>query len=297
MEGMRVGVVDVGANTLRLLVAAAGPDGLATVHSERVQLGLGDLIEQTGAVPAPALEAAGRAARMLAKAARRLGCSRVEIVVTSPGRQTSDPDALLASLSSVREARVRVLTAEEEAEFAYRGALAGVARLPETVAVCDVGGGSTQLAVGSPEDGPAWVSSLDIGSLRLTRRASFDDPPTLAGIDRARRLVEPFFVTVAPPPPEAAFATGGSARALAKIVGRHLGPEELAVAQRIVGERPSRRLAKTFELSQPRVRTLAAGTLLLEAAQRLLGVPLAVARGGLREGVALSLLAQPAVAA
>jgi exopolyphosphatase/pppGpp-phosphohydrolase len=97
--------------------------------------------------------------------------------------------------------------------------------------------------------------------------------------------------------PQAAYATGGSARALGKLVGPRLGAEELAVALRIVAERPSRRLAKTFDLSPTRARTLAAGALLLVCTQRLLGVPLEVARAGLREGVALSLLADAAVAA
>ncbi len=100
-----------------------------------------------------------------------------------------------------------------------------------------------------------------------------------------------------PPLPQAAYATGGSARALAKLVGQQLGSEELAVALHILAERPSRRLAKTFDLSPSRACTLAAGALLLARTQRLLGVPLEVARAGLREGVALSLLADAAVAA
>ncbi len=166
-----------------------------------------------------------------------------------------------------------------------------------SIAVCDVGGGSTQIAVGSPDDEPSWVRSLDLGSLRLTRRALAGDPPTSKEIDGARGQVEALFAGLTPPLPQAAYATGGSARALAKVVGPHLGAEELAVALRIVSERPSRRLAKTFDLSPTRARTLAAGALLLISAQRLLGVPLEVARAGLREGVALSLLDEAAVAA
>jgi exopolyphosphatase/guanosine-5'-triphosphate,3'-diphosphate pyrophosphatase len=192
---------------------------------------------------------------------------------------------------------VRVLSAEEEAAFAYRGAVAAVVSLAERVAVVDVGGGSTQLAVGANRDAPAWTRSLDVGSLRLTRRSSSDDPPGADGIERARRSVESIFAPVEPPPAQVAYATGGSARALARLVGDRLGPEELAVGVHILAERPSRRVAKAFELSPQRARTLAAGTLLLEAAQRLLGVPLEVVRGGLREGVALSLLDDAAVAA
>jgi exopolyphosphatase/guanosine-5'-triphosphate,3'-diphosphate pyrophosphatase len=297
MTTMRVGVLDVGANTLRLLVAERDATGLAVVHRECVQSGLGEFIEQTGVTPTDRIESAGRAAREQAASAWRLDCSRVEIVVTSPGRQARNADQLIESLMRVRGATVRVLSAEEEASFAYRGVLTSVDDPPQSVAVCDVGGGSTQIAVGSYREEPAWVRSLDVGSLRLTRRALADDPPTLERADRVREQVELLFAGLTPPLPQAAYATGGSARALAKLVGRHLGSEELAVALRIGAERPSRRLAKTFELTPSRARTLAAGTLLLVCTQRLLGVPLQVARTGLREGVALSLLADAAVAA
>jgi exopolyphosphatase/guanosine-5'-triphosphate,3'-diphosphate pyrophosphatase len=297
MRTMRVGVVDVGANTLRLLVADVGPDGVAAVRTDRVQLGLGEDIEDSGAISSGRLAAARRVARKHVATARGLGCSRIVVVVTSPGRQAENANDLLDALDKIHGATVRVLSAEEEAAYAYRGALAGVDDLPEIVAVCDVGGGSTQLVVGSREEGPAWTRSIDLGSLRLTRRALPHDPPASGEVDRARVLVEPLFAALAPPLPHAAFATGGSARALAEIVGRHLGPEELAVALHIAAERPSRRLAKTFDLSQRRARTLAAGTLLLGSAQSLLGVPLQVAHGGLREGVALSLLEEVVVAA
>ena len=294
---MRVGVIDVGANTLRLLVAARAASGLAVVHRERVQLGLGEFIEQTGAIPPDRIDAAGRAAREQAASARRLGCSRIDVVVTSPGRQAENADDLVGSLMRVRGASVRVLTAAEEASFAYKGVCASVDDPPRSIAVCDVGGGSTQIAVGSCDEEPSWVRSLDVGSLRLTRRALADDSPTSEAIESARALVEPMFGELTPPLPQAAYATGGSARALGKLVGPHLGAEELAVALRIVAERPTRRLAKTFDLSPARARTLAAGALLLVCTQRLLGVPLVVARAGLREGVALSLLADAAVAA
>ncbi len=294
---MRVGVIDVGANTIRLLVAASDGTGVVPVHTARVELGLGEHVERTGTIPPAKLDLVAEVASEQAMVAQRLGCDRVEIVVTSPGRQAVNAEDLLATLEGVRGATARVLSAEQEATFAYVGATAGLADLPECLAVCDVGGGSTQVVVGSRVSGPAWARSLDVGSLRLTQRVFPDDPPVAEDVSRASAIVGPLFAVLVPPLPEAALATGGSARALQKLVGPRLGTEELAVALRIVTGRPSRRLAKTFDLSTRRARTLVAGALLLAFAQRLLGVPLEVAQGGLREGVALALLDDAAVAA
>src|SRR5262249_52410363 len=133
---VRVGVIDVGANTVRLLVAAGSPAGIETLHRDRVRLGLGEHVEAAagrprravagGVIPGFAVEAARRTVRKQASAARRLGCERVAIVVTSPGRQAANADELLASLERISGPSVRVLTSEEEAVYAYRGALSVV---------------------------------------------------------------------------------------------------------------------------------------------------------------------------
>ncbi len=141
------------------------------------------------------------------------------------------------------------------------------------------------------------MRSVDIGSLRLTRRALSGETPTSKEIAYAREEVDRMFAGLTPPRPRGAYATGGSARALGKVVGPRLGADELAVALHVVSERSTRLLAKTFDLSPARASTLVAGTLLVAAVQRLLGVPLIVARAGVRDGIAISLLEQAAVAA
>src|SRR6478672_1754197 len=198
MTPMRVGVIDVGANTLRLLVAAGSADGLDIVHRERLHLGLGESIERCGEIPQERLAAARQTARQQAASAKRLDCARLEIIVTSPGRQAANAEQLVAALSRVRGATVRVLTAEEEGRYAYRGVLGTVEEPPASVAVCDVGGGSTQIAVGSPDEDPAWVRSVDVGSLRLTRRALSGETPTSKAIARARDEVDRVFAGLTP---------------------------------------------------------------------------------------------------
>jgi exopolyphosphatase/pppGpp-phosphohydrolase len=134
------------------------------------------------------------------------------------------------------------------------------------------------------------VRSVDIGSLRLTRRSFREDPPTDASIERATDAIAAAFEELAPPLPLGALAVGGTARALRRIAGDVLGPDELAATLRELRHSTSRQVAKTYRLDRQRARTITAGALILAEIQRRLSVPLSVGRGGLREGAALQLL-------
>ena len=291
IAGVRVGIVDVGANTVRLLIAGHDGDSLVAVREERVQLGLGEEIERTGGISDDKLEETALTAAARVRKARKLRCAAIEVLVTSPGRQASNGDDLVARLAEATGVSTRVLTAQEEGALAWRGAIGAAREVPATVAVCDVGGGSSQIAVGSPTEGePAWVRSVDIGSLRLTRRAFREDPPTNGSLERAARAIAEAFEDLAPPLPLGALAVGGTARALRRVAGDVLGPDELAAALRELRRSTSRQVAKTYRLDRQRARTITAGALILSEIQRRLNVPLSVGRGGLREGAALQLL-------
>jgi len=290
IAGVRVGIVDVGANTVRLLVAASDGGRLVSIREERVQLGLGEEIERTGVISDDKLEQTAATAATRVRRARKLRCAAVEVLVTSPGRQAENGRELVARLTDATGASTRVLSAREEGELAWHGAIAAAGELPGTVAVCDVGGGSAQIAVGSQTEGPGWVRSVDVGSLRLTRRAFLEDPPTDADLDRALDEIDDAFAEIAPPLPVAALAVGGTARALRRVAGETLGPRELDAALGALRHRPSRQVAKTYRLDRQRARTITAGALILAEIQRRLHVPLEVGRGGLREGAALMLL-------
>ena len=98
------------------------------------------------------------------------------------------------------------------------------------------------------------------------------------------------------PLPERAFADGGSARAARKIAGASLDADELERTLQLLSRRPSAELAAEFKLDPARARTVAAGTVILAELQRRIGVPLEVVPAGLREGLALALLARPVAA-
>jgi exopolyphosphatase/guanosine-5'-triphosphate,3'-diphosphate pyrophosphatase len=293
---MRVAIVDVGSNTVRLLVASCGSGGVEPLREERAYLGLGADVERKGRVPAKKLAQTASVARSFSLTARSLGAEDGEVIVTAPGRGSENADVLVTALACSTGWPVRILSADEEGRLAFSGALARAPSLAESIAVCDVGGGSTEILVGTREAGPVWGRSLDLGSIRLTERFLGPDPPDKRALAVVRAEVERQLAGAVPPLPQAALATGGSARALRKLVGRVLGHEELEEAIRILRRRPAARIAATFELDLLRARTLAAGAVVLSEAQRRLCVPLQVARGGVREGAALGLLAEAAAA-
>jgi exopolyphosphatase/guanosine-5'-triphosphate,3'-diphosphate pyrophosphatase len=282
-----VGIVDVGANTLRLLVAAREDGRLVALREHRVQLGLGEEIERCGALGEDKLAEAAAVARAHVRRARKLGCDHIDVLVTSPGRQASNGHELASVLREATGVATKVLQPEEEGELAWYGAVATADYPPDSVAVCDVGGGSTQLVVGTVSGGPAWVRSVDLGSLRLTRRTLDTAPPTQSDLDAAQRQVEAAFADLAPPLALAGIATGGTARALRRVVGATLEPETLASAARKLAKRSDRAIANDFGVDRARARTLLAGTLILMEVQRRLGIVLQVGRGGIREGAAL----------
>jgi exopolyphosphatase / guanosine-5'-triphosphate,3'-diphosphate pyrophosphatase len=290
MKAVRVAVVDVGANTLRLLVAGPAGFGVHAVHEEREQLGLGEDVARLGYVSAEKCAEAVHIARAQARKARRLGSERVEILVTSPGRQSANGPELAHALARGTGVPVRILGCEEEGALAWEGAVAALECPPESIAVCDVGGGSAQVVVGALRSGPAWVRSVDLGSLRLTTLAlaGRGDPPSAEAIAEARAAAEEAFSVVVPPVAQLALAAGGTARVLRRVV-RALDAEGLAQAVEELSGLKRTKIAKRYGIQPPRAATLLGGSILLAEAQKRLGLPFELAQGGLREGSVLAL--------
>ena len=287
---MRIAVIDVGSNTARLLVAEVEPDGTVTeIAAEGAHLALADDLARQGELRGRKVAEAAEVARGFAATAARHDVARVQTIVTAPGRGAGG-HRLAKALAEATGWPTRVLDADEEGRLAYEGAVARARELPEVVAVIDVGGGSTEIVVGTPLLGAAWVRSLTTGSLHLTRLV-LGDKPTSAQIDAARAVVRQALAGAEPPRPDCALATGGSARAVAKLVGRTFEPEALDEAVAIACRRSAKQLANTFGLRLARAETLAAGAIVLGETARLLGRPLELAHGGLREGAALALAA------
>ena len=281
---MRIGVIDVGSNTIRLLVAEVAGGAIIPLDKERVRLSLGEEIERHGGVSETSIATAAKSVGKLCSIARRHGVESLDLFLTAPGRQSENADELIAALRRAAEHPVRVLSTDEEGRLAYGGAVATAdVELPARIAVCDVGGASTEIAIGSPGRSPDWVESVDLGSVRLSARAG--------DLAHARREAAEAFAELEPPSVELALAVGGSARAARRLVGPWLGDAEFAEALRLVDTTPPRTISRRFGVDRSRARILPAGVVILAQVHELLGVPLHVCDGGIREGAVLATVA------
>jgi exopolyphosphatase/guanosine-5'-triphosphate,3'-diphosphate pyrophosphatase len=287
---MRVGVVDIGSNTARLLVASVDRAGnVEQIAREREYLRLGDDVHALGAIGPVKLELAARVAGKFARRARKSGAERLETIVTAPGRQAANGDELLTVLREATDAPVVLLSGDDEGRLAWEGAVARLSEPPDVVGVCDLGGGSFELAVGTPGLGPAWVRSLDAGALRITREYLGGDPPPRRRVAPARAALDELLVELDPPRPDSALVVGGTARAVGRIVGKRFGVDRLDALVDLLGRVPAKSVTEGHGITAERAQTLLGGTLVLAALACRLDSELEVARGGLREGAALAL--------
>ena len=121
---------------------------------------------------------------------------------------------------------------------------------------------------------PDGLISVDIGSLRLTSRFLKADPPSRRAVQRARDEVREQLGDLESLQVRSALATGGSARALRKLVGSTLDERRLDRAIRLVARQPSDRIARAYGIHVERAQVLLAGALILRETQAVLGVPL-----------------------
>ena len=223
--------------------------------------------------------------------AEEMGAETVKTVATAAIREAKNRDKVVEEIEEIADVEVDVLDEEEEGRFAFIGATKSLSHPVEgKVAVVDVGGGSSEAIYGTMADGVTEVKSFKIGSGSLTEEYLESDPPSASEIRRLRDHIADFFEKVELEQPDQAVAVGGSATSLRTLVGAVLEYETLERAVRVLSSDEIYEVAKRFELDSRRVKLLPAGVLLLEKFSDMLGQPLQIGKGGLREGIILTLL-------
>jgi exopolyphosphatase/guanosine-5'-triphosphate,3'-diphosphate pyrophosphatase len=192
---VRVGAVDCGTNSIRLLVAdiAGGvPDGETAVktdvHREMRVVRLGQGVDRTGELAAEALERTRLALSDYAATCRRLGVQRLRMVATSATRDARNRDVFRAMVVATLGVEPEVVSGDEEAALSFDGATRGLDPADGPFLVVDIGGGSTELVLGTRQVEAA--RSVDVGCVRLTERHLLGDPPDQGQVAAARRDVD-----------------------------------------------------------------------------------------------------------
>ncbi|PRY15243.1 Ppx/GppA phosphatase family protein [Kineococcus rhizosphaerae] len=190
MSRRRVAAVDCGTNSLRLLVADVDPATGEAVELERTMevVRLGQGVDRSGAFAPEALQRTFSAVERAAELVARHAPEAVRFVATSASRDVSNREEFFAGVRERLGVEPDVVTGEEEAALSFSGATAELGPEQAPFLVVDLGGGSTELVLGTREVESA--RSLDMGSVRMTERYLHDDPPGAAQVAAARADVE-----------------------------------------------------------------------------------------------------------
>ncbi|BBY14439.1 exopolyphosphatase [Mycolicibacterium litorale] len=195
-ELTRVAAVDCGTNSIRLLIADEADGRLTDVHREMRIVRLGQGVDATGEFAPDALARTRAALTDYAELMRVHEVAKVRMVATSAARDVANRDAFFQMTAEVlggvvEGAVAEVISGTEEASLSFRGAVGDLDPADGPFVVVDLGGGSTEVVVGSgrPEDGVDASFSADIGCVRLTERCLHSDPPTADEVAAAREVI------------------------------------------------------------------------------------------------------------
>ncbi|MFT3860597.1 exopolyphosphatase [Micropruina sp.] len=305
---MRVAAIDCGTNSVRLLVAeTADGGGLADLDRRLVLTRLGQGVDATGRFHPDALARTLDAFAEYAGVIEGFAVDRVRLVATSAARDASNRDEFFAGAEQRLGVRPEIISGDEEARLSFTGALTALPDVAAPVLVIDIGGGSTELIVGSAGASPTIEHgrSLDIGSVRVRERFLAGDPPTPDQIGTAAAYIDGLldgagidFAAVA-----TWIGVGGTATSLSALNQRLPSYDRARVHGSSITRGALRELAhgllgasveqvKALPSMHPkRADVICAGALIADRIGARLSVDLTISESDILDGIALGLLA------
>jgi exopolyphosphatase/guanosine-5'-triphosphate,3'-diphosphate pyrophosphatase len=280
LDSHRVAVVDIGSNSTRLLVAEVAEGRVSEVERQSRVTRLGRGVDLSGQLSAEAIEAACGVIADYVAICREAEVESIESIATSAVRDATNGSAFVAELRERFALSARVLDGEEEARLTYVGATAEQPPSEPTLVV-DIGGGSTELIVGTGTE-IAFHASLQAGVVRHSERHIASDPPTTLELEAlaadVRTLIES--ATTGQPGATAAIGVAGTPTSLA-AVEMGLEPYDpkqvhghtltLSSIQRLLSQLASAPLAKRVEIAgmhPDRAPTIVSGVVILVETMR-----------------------------
>jgi exopolyphosphatase / guanosine-5'-triphosphate,3'-diphosphate pyrophosphatase len=306
-----VGAVDIGTNSVLLLVAAASEGGLVAVVERATITRLGEGVDQSRRLDPAAVERTLACLADYGRELRALGVERIAAVGTSAMRDAAGGEAFRQRARDALGVEPRVIAGDEEARLTFFGGLSGLGVDPSRpVVLFDIGGGSTEFIRGSLGQGIARCLSVDVGSVRLTERIRPSDPPGPNDLERLESTITELLANA--DVPSFGQSTGGELPLVVGVAGtvttllavsREIEPYDSAVvhgARLPVGELdavvgrlaslPHTERSRLPGLSPKRADVIVAGGLLARALLRQLGASeVIVSDRGVRWGLAQGL--------
>jgi exopolyphosphatase/guanosine-5'-triphosphate,3'-diphosphate pyrophosphatase len=282
--------IDIGSNTTRVLVAEVRKGRLTEVLARRAFTRIGRELRSAGVVSDEKVREIAAVVAEQRQIAEAAGAEAIAAVATAAIRGASNRAELVAAIRAAAGIEVNVLDGSEEARLAFVGATRTLPPpLEGTVAVVDVGGGSSEIAFGTLDGGVSWSTSIRIGSGFLADAYLRDDPPAAADFHAMREHAAGCFEGLEVPQPGRAVAVGGSATSLRRLIGPTIEPAAVSRALHVLSAASCESVAREHGLLAERVRLLPAGLVILAECAAVLGKPLQIGVGGIREGVCLEL--------
>jgi exopolyphosphatase / guanosine-5'-triphosphate,3'-diphosphate pyrophosphatase len=187
----RRAVIDIGTNSVKLLVADVSAGGVEPVWEGSEQTRLGRGFYDDHRLRPEAIADTAKAVAHFADTARAQGASHLRVIATSAARDAVNADALLATVRAAGGVAVEVISGEQEADWAFQGVLTDDSLGDQPVLLLDVGGGSTEFILGHAGHA-LFRDSFKLGTVRLLEAARLADPPTSAELAASRAQLRAF---------------------------------------------------------------------------------------------------------
>ena len=306
---MRLAALDLGSNSLHLLVVEARPDGtFLPLCREKEMLRLGDVVTRAGRITATALNGLLTTVTRFVALAQAHGAEEIVARATAALREAENGGDVVDRIEMETGLRVEVISGVEEARLIFGAVRASVLIDPGPALGLDLGGGSLEIMVGDA-DGLQWATSVRLGVARLTSELVSTDP--LSGRDRRRlrqlvtSVLAPVALEVADYGPKMLIGTSGTLCDLAAMAAASAGSlpasvnqltvtrEQLEVVHEEVLRRPIAARRRMAGLDARRADLIPAGSMVLVTMMELTGLEtLTVSDWALREGIVLDAIAR-----
>ena len=300
---MRLGVLDMGSNTIHLQVVDAHPGARPTpASSQKFELRLTDYLDRNNHITDEGFDRLSDATTEVLKHAEEFKCEEILAIATSAIREAENGEKIIEELQKIHGIELQILSGDEEAQLTFLAARRWLGWSAGRLLVLDIGGGSLEMAVGNDESASATLS-LPIGAARVTREFLTGDPYTSKSIKALTKYAKELISSsvtgeLAGHGADRIVATSKTFRTLARLTdhwnkdgGKYLERQALVAAIEKLRDLTNSQRSSLPGVSPSRAKQLVAGAIVAESVMKHLDIEkVEICPWALREGIVLKWL-------